>query len=155
MSLYEPLRDVIVRLVVERPAMQRSTASWAETLAASGAKLKTRMSASADTPTNRRQLRHIIGLERWGQRRMRVALGEPFTNDEMDGYQPPVDLSLPELIDVFLNTRDETVHLARRCAADPRAESVLVKHNQLGPLSIRGWLRYLDLHATFEAHRLR
>ncbi len=155
MSLYESLRDVIVRLAVERPAMRRSIDEWAEALAASGAKLKARMTASADTSANRRQLRHIIGLERWGQRRMRVALGEPFINDEMDGYQPPVDLSLSELIDVFLNTRDETVQLARRCAADPRAASALVKHNQLGPLSIRGWLRYLDLHASLEARRLR
>lgn len=155
MSLYENLRDVIVRLVVERPAKQRSTADWSEKLAASGAELKTRIAAGADTPANCRQLRHIIGLERWGQRRMRVALGEPFINDEMDEYQPPVDLSLPELIDVFLNTRDETVRLARRCAADPRAEAALVRHNQLGPLSIRGWLRYLDLHATLEARRLR
>lgn len=155
MALYEHLRDVIVRLAVERPAKGRSTVDWADTLAASGAKLKERMVASADTPANCRQLRHIIGLERWGQRRMRVALGEPFINDEMDGYQPPVDLSLAELIDVFLNTRDETVQLARRCAADPRAESTLVRHNQLGPLSIRGWLQYLDLHANLEARRLR
>lgn len=155
MSLYASLRDVIVRLVVERPAMRRSTAAWAEALAASGAQLKARMAASADTPANCQHLRHIIGLERWGQRRMRVALGEPFINDEMDDYQPPVDLNLSELIDVFLNTRDETVHLARRCAADPRAESAIVHHNQLGPLSIRGWLRYLDLHANLEARRLR
>ncbi|MFQ3631728.1 hypothetical protein [Roseiflexus sp.] len=155
MSLYNSLRDMIVRLVVERPALRRSTDAWAEALAASAATLKARMSASADTPVNRQQLRHIIGLERWGQRRLRVALGEPFINDEMDEYQPPVDLSLSELIDVFLNTRDETVQLARRCAADPRAESAIVRHNQLGPLSIRGWLRYLDLHASLEARRLR
>ncbi|ABU59912.1 hypothetical protein [Roseiflexus castenholzii] len=154
MSLHEILRDVIVRLAVERPATSRSTTEWAETLAASGAKLKARMTAIADTPANCRQLRHIIGLERWGQRRMRVALGEPFINDEMDEYEPPVDLRFPDLIDVFLNTRDETVNIARRCAADPRTESTRVQHNQLGPLSIRGWLRYLDLHARLEARWL-
>ena len=155
MTISDRFRDVVVRLILERPAARQSISAWADALAASGAKLKARMAAIADTPANRRQLRHIIGLERWGQRRMRVALGEPFINDEMDGYQPPADLNLAELIDVFLNTRDETVQIARRCAADPRAETALVKHNQLGPLSIRGWLRYLDMHASLEARRLR
>ena len=155
MTISDALRDVVVRLVLERPAARRSISAWADALAASGAKLKARMAASADTPANRCLLRHIIGLERWGQRRMRVALGEPFINDEMDGYQPPADLNLAELIDVFLNTRVETVQIARQCAADPRAETALVRHNQLGPLSIRGWLRYLDMHASLEARRLR
>ncbi len=155
MAMFDGCRDILVRLVLERPATQQSISAWADALAASGAKLKTRMAASADTPANRRQIRHIIGLERWGQRRIRVALGEPFINDEMDGYQPPADLNLAKLINVFLNTRDETVHLARQCAADPRAETALVRHNQLGPLSIRGWLRYLDMHASLEALRLR
>lgn len=155
MTIFDSFRDIVVRLVLERTAARYSISEWADALAASGAKLKARMAASADTPANRRQIRHIIGLERWGQRRLRVALGEPFINDEMDGYQPPVDLNLAELIDVFLNTRDETVHLARQCAADPRAETTLVRHNQLGPLSIRGWLRYLDMHAGLEVLRLR
>ncbi|MGQ9549285.1 MAG: hypothetical protein ACUVSY_11715 [Roseiflexus sp.] len=155
MTISTALRDVVVRLLLERPAARQSISDWADTLAASGSKLKARIAARADTSANRRLLRHIIGLERWGQRRMRVALGEPFINDEMDGYQPPADLSLAELIDVFLNTRDETVHLARRLATDSRVETSRVPHNQLGPLSIRGWLRYLDMHADLEARRLR
>lgn len=155
MGIGDSLRDVVVRLLVERPAARRSVEAWSESLDRSGARLGTLLAALEDTPANRRQLRHIIGLERWGQRRLRVALGEPSVADEMDGYQPPEGLSVPQLAAELATTRRETVDLARRCAATPRADQALVPHNQLGPLSIRGWLRYLNLHANLEARRLR
>jgi len=155
MGIDTSLRDVAVRLLVERPAARHSVEEWSDTLDRSGAHLGMLLAALEDTAANRRQLRHIIGLERWGQRRLRVALGEPAIADEMDGYQPPEELSVSRLAAELAITRKETVELARRCAATPQADQALVPHNQLGPLSIRGWLRYLNLHANLEARRLR
>jgi len=43
----------------------------------------------------------VIGIERWGQRRLRMLLGEPPVSDEYDSYRPGEDLSMPALRDAF------------------------------------------------------
>ena len=37
-------------------------------------------------------LRHITGIERWGQQRLQAFLGKAFVRDEFDGYQPATNL---------------------------------------------------------------
>lgn len=150
-----PILPLLRHFLIERPAARRSLADLADTLEQGASRLTARIAAAPDTPRNRDQLRHIIGLERWGQRRLRVALGEPPTRDEMDEYQPPAGASMGELREAFATTRRETVALARELAArgaDPRQ---LIDHNQLGPLTARGWLAYLNTHAGLEGMRLR
>lgn len=84
-----PLLPTLRNLFLERPARKRDYAYFAGRLEASGKELEARFAVAADSPENRRQLRHIVGLERWGQRRLRTALGEPPIQDEMDQYAPP------------------------------------------------------------------
>ncbi|MCJ7624103.1 MAG: hypothetical protein MUO76_11415 [Anaerolineaceae bacterium] len=99
---------------------------------------------------DKRTALHIIGIERWGQRRLRVALGEPFELDEYDEYQPSEDLGWEELIDTFHNARRETAALAK--AMGERGDAhIYIRHNQFGDLSVRSWFRYLDMHANIES----
>ena len=100
-------------------------------------------------------LRHIAGIERWGQSRLRVFVGAPFVRDEYDGYQPGTTLSLDEQRAFFRTTRQETIALAQTLAAAKIADTATVVHNDLGPLTARGWLCYLEMHARFEMKKLR
>ena len=110
---------------------------------------------AADDDANRRQLRHVIGIERWGQRRLRTFLGEPTVTDEYDGYCPPATLTLADLAGEFRTTRQDTVAIGRRLeATDPLAIDKVV-HNDFGPLSAKAWLHYLELHARLEGWRLK
>ena len=100
-------------------------------------------------------LSHIIGIERWGQSRLRVFLGEPFTQDEYNGYRPARDVPWDELVGQFSATRSETIALARALDEALIAPDKTVLHNQLGPLSARAWLRYLQTHASREILQVR
>jgi hypothetical protein len=124
-------------------------------LEASGAKIRARLDKLNDSDVNRRVLNHIIGIERWGQRRLKVALGEPFIQDEYNGYRPARETAWETLKMQFAETRAETVALARTLAAQPDAASKRIRHNDYGNLLVGGWLNYLRTHAELESRKLR
>lgn len=150
MAVKDVLSQVAARLLLERPAKKQSIAAFAAQLEREGSQMADRLHKAPDTARNREQLRHIITIERWGQRRLRVALGEPPVTDESDDYAPDAALDWDALRAAFAATRAETVRLARELI-HPDNEAVLVRHNELGPLTVRGWLRYLGNHAWREA----
>lgn len=154
MALADLLRKPIVNLLFVRPSRKYSFAEWAQKLAQDGEAIVQRFTAK-QTPKANATLRHIIGIERWGQRRLRVALGEPAVQDEYDGYQPDAAADGPTLLAAFRTTRQTTVALAQQLAATPNSDQILVSHNQFGPLPLRAWLRYLDSHANLESRRIR
>ncbi len=147
-------RNTLTNRFLARPFNSLNAEELAERLALSGRKLERTLTSAADTPANRRLVSHIVGIERWGQSRLRVALGAPLVRDEYDSYRPPRDADWPALQAAFAATRDETVALTRQLAA-PLTQEVAVLHNQFGPLRLRAWLRYLDMHASWEAKKLR
>jgi hypothetical protein len=156
MGLKQILTGWIVGLVVERPAHGLALAEMAARMQAEGQRIEAHCAAAADSAFNRKLVRHMVGIERWGQRRLRVALGEPPVTDEYDAYRPSPDLSWRAVQAEFRATRQHTVELARQieqAGADARAARV--PHNAFGPLSVRGWLRYLSLHARGESIKLR
>ncbi len=155
MGLRNTLLALVIGLAVERPARRTSLAALADTLEEGGRAIERRLAGLACSPANIEQLRHIIGIERWGQRRLRVALGEPALHDEYDEYRPAATTSWDELRAAFQTTRQQTVELARTLATRDRQQLPLVAHNQFGPLSIPGWLRYLTVHANRESKRLK
>jgi hypothetical protein len=108
---------------------------------------------AADTARDRDLAGHVIGIERWSQRRLRPALGEPVVHDEYDGYRPDPALGMTALAEAFAQTRDETLDLARRAADLP--PSVRAAHNDPGQLSVGGWLFCIDSHAQRESGRIR
>lgn len=101
-------------LMLERPARSKSLAELTEDLVVTGREITTTITGAPDTPENRQALSHVIGIERWGQRRLRVALGEPLLVEEYDGYRPGQEESLAQLQAAFQATRQETLSIARQ-----------------------------------------
>jgi len=148
------LRASITNRFLERPFRNLSAEQMAERLELDGRTLERTFAAAKDNPHNRTLLSHISGIERWGQSRLQVALGAPLLMDEYDSYRPAREASWAELQDAFRSTRQRTVVVARQLG--PAVEAgVQVPHNQFGPLMMRSWLRYLDMHANMEAKKLR
>jgi hypothetical protein len=148
------LRETVTNRFLERPFRDLSAEQMAERLELNGRTLERTFAAATDSEHSRRLLNHITGIERWGHSRLRVALGEPLVMDEYDGYRPAAEASWAELQDAFQGTRQQTVALARQLGSAVEA-GVHVPHNQFGPLTVRSWLRYLDMHANLEAKKLR
>lgn len=148
------LREYLTNLFLESPWKTLSLSQIGEQLERDGRILERTFAAAKTSDHNRRLLGHIAGIERWGQSRLRVALGAALTMDEYDGYRPAQDTTWVELQEAFKATRQKTVALVDQL---DRADAARVKvpHNQFGPLTVRSWLRYLDIHANLEAKKLR
>ncbi len=145
----------VLRPMLERQAKGRSVQEFAGLLEHSGAEVAKRLQGAPDTPHNREVANHIVGIERWGQRRLRVALGEPPIMDSYRGYRLPEGVDLEALRSAFTNTRRDTVELARELGfTDPQSQRK-VRHNDFGELSVGGWLAYLDGHAKRESTRIK
>lgn len=153
MAIADFLMKPIVNLMVERPGRKLPLAAWAQKLAESGEAINKRI-ATAQTTQGAATLRHITGIERWGQRRLQVALGEPFVQDEYDNYQP-ANADIATLREEFRATRQATVALAQKLAVAGIGDQVKIRHNQFGPVTVRGWLSYLHTHADWESKRIR
>jgi hypothetical protein len=153
-----PAREIVmglaVGLMIERPARKQRFADIITGLETTGHQIADRIRRASPGKVNVRQVRHVVGIERWSQRRLRVALGERPTLDEYDGYQPPEDADWDTLLAEWEATRRETVALARTLA-EKSTDDVRIRHNQMGPLSVRGWLIYLSRHATRETFFIR
>jgi len=144
----------LLRFITERGARGHSYQSLGQRLATSGEEVADRTERMADTPKNRAQANHIIGIERWGQRRLRVALGEPLLHDEYDGYRVQGD-TVAALREAFRSTRAETLALVQQLEAAGLPPATTVPHNDMGETTLRGWLYYLTVHASRESRRLR
>ena len=148
-----PLMRFGAWLLLKRPTRNRTLASLADSCERHGQQLAADLADRADNEANRTQLSHIIGIERWGQSRLAVALGEPLQRDEYDGYRPDPATPWADLVARFSEIRAETVDLARRIETAGAANTP-IPHNQFGALDPRAWLYYLTYHADQEAKRL-
>lgn len=142
-------------LFFERAANRTPLADYPARLEATGRKIQARIDSARDSPQNRSQLAHVIGIERWGQSRLRVALGHELTLDDYDGYRPPADRSWAELQQDFAMTRQGTIAIARRLIDARIPVETAIPHNQFGPMTIRTWLQYLSGHAQFESRGIK
>jgi hypothetical protein len=149
------IQHLIVNLTLEYPAQSKSISALADDLERSGYKVGQRIGLGETDQASTDKALHIIGIERWGQQRLRVALGEPFKMDGHHAYKPSPDLSMLELQKTFQETRTQTIALARELERVNVGSHQRVLHNNLGPLTVRGWLRYLGMHANLESLRLR
>jgi len=151
----ESLYALAGRLLVERPARQRRLPDIIAQFHQGAADIDQRIAHAADTPANRELLRHIIGIEQWGRRRLQVALGAEPIRDEYDGYRPAEDLDMAGLRHAFAETRQATINLAHEFEARPAALDEAVRHNDFGGITARAWLVYLNMHANIEIKRLQ
>ncbi|MFC6618361.1 hypothetical protein [Deinococcus radiophilus] len=83
-----------------------------------------------------------------------AVLHRPWVMDEHHDYKPPKDKSLSELAEILAEQRRRTAALAHTLHENPPRLNEKVPHNGLGPLSVRGWLRYLQYHADVESRKL-
>ena len=154
MTISSKLKSWIVGLLIERPASKLTLAQLAASLETTGQQIEQRIAEAGDSPSNRKKAYHVIGIERWGQRRLRVALGEELIMDRYHGYRPAPELEWQELGAAFHAARQDTIALVEQIET-AGADAVLVPHNNLGDLSVRGWLRYLDKHAGLEGKGIK
>lgn len=155
MGIAGGLKRQVVDLMVERPGRKKDYAAWIAALEASGRAIEARAAKGKYPELTAKVLRHISGIERWGQSRLRVFLGAPFVHDEYDNYRPGEGLTADEQRAFFCSTREETIRLAQQVRAAGLAGTETVLHNSFGPLTARGWLSYLESHAKREAYRIR
>ncbi len=155
MGLKEAIMGAAAGVFIERPGRSKSLVEWKQTLEASGAAIDARAAGAKDPVQASKVLRHISGIERWGQRRLRILLGEPSIQDEYDDYRPGADLSLDEQRAFFRETRAATLALVEQLQAAGIRDDATAPHNDFGPLTVRGWLRYLDIHASLESKKIR
>jgi len=146
---------VVLRIFTEWRAKKLSLAELTRRLDDSTEKVARRFEGASNTRLNLKQARHVIGIERWAQRRLRVALGEPPVTDEYDSYRPDELSDLRALHEAFVQTRQETKTIIQQLQSAGVSFDTRVPHNELGPLSIRGWLLYLIDHAGRETLIMR
>ena len=144
----------VIHWFIERSTSKMTLADLADRLQASSSEVARRIQSATARPQNQKQARHIIGIERWGQQRLRVALGGPLVMDEHDAYRPDESASLEALSKAFVTTRADTIALARKLQQANLAPTLTIPHNDLADLTVRGWLYYLDVHATRESAKL-
>lgn len=155
MGLKEMVMSAAAGVFIERPGRAKNYNEWRQALNTSGAAIDARAAAAKDPAQASKVLRHISGIERWGQRRLRILLGEPLIADEYDAYRPGIDLTLDEQRAFFRETRTATLALVEQLQAADVGDDAMAPHNDFGPLTARGWLRYLDMHASFESKKIR
>jgi hypothetical protein len=144
------------RAMAQRHARGQAVEGLAAELEASGRAMDARLAGLSDTPGHRAALAHWMGIERCGQRRLRVALGEPYRDDVHHPYEPDEADGVVALRQSFADARVDTVELAHRLHEAGVHPATTVRHSDLGDLSIVGWLAYLLQHPEQESRaRLR
>lgn len=141
-------------VMFERPARKNSYQDFARILREKGAVIESRIAKGDGSGKQHGTLTHVIGIEKWAQSRARVALGEPFKQEEYTVYRPAKETAWADLLPIFRETRADSVALAEQLAAQNVPTDTKVKHNQFGDFSVRAWLQYIVGHADFETKRI-
>jgi hypothetical protein len=142
------------QLIFERPISRKTVGELIERLQKNGEQLHSRFAQLPENDYNRRILSHIIGIERWGQRRLAVLFGESLLLDEYDSYRPAREVPVAELAQQFAETRHKTLEIAHELEQSKK-KLTKVPHNQYGELTVRGWLNYLNVHAMGESYKVK
>lgn len=153
MALKDKITQGVGQLFFEKLGKYKTLAEWATKLEESGRTIDERAAKTKKMDQTQKTLRHISGIERWGQSRLRVFLGESFQRDEYDGYRSERDLTLEQQRDFFRETRQETLNIVQQLIDAEVTTNQRVDHNDFGPFTAKGWLRYLDGHANIESRR--
>jgi hypothetical protein len=144
----------ILRFIVERRAARKSLDKIKSDLKNSASQVGGRFERAADTPANQHEANHIIGIEVWGQHRLRSLFSEPLVMDEYDIYCPGDHLPMSSLGRCFQETRNVTLDLVEELK-QVNIEGIKIPHNEIGELSVSGWLVYLNSHAQLESRKLK
>lgn len=155
MALRETVLKLVAPLFIENPAQKQSFAQLTVKLEKSQGEITTRIRGvqTQNLEKHRATLRHIIGIERWGAERLKVALGETFKHDGQKDYHPNPNSDVAALLEDFNHTRLETLRVAK--LVEQQNPNAKIEHNGFGLLSVKGWLAYLNIHSSMESQKLR
>lgn len=153
MTLRSNLLQFIAGLVFERPVRRLTTDQIRQRLTTGGDTVVTAMRATRDTDAHQRVATHIIGIERWGQARIRELLTGTHIVEEYDHYRP-ANASMAQLAETMVHTRAETLALLDQLSTAGITLTQQVPHNMFGQMTLAGWLQYLNAHATLESRKL-
>lgn len=163
----------IIHFITERKARKMDFAALKSTLKTSGDSISQRIDLTVDSLDIREKVCHLTGIERWAQHRLRMVLAVPTPDadnakgvsaavvgtvgvlDEYDSYRPSPDMEYSALRASFRLARADTLTLIDELQKIPGAENKTVPHNDMGPLSVRGWLVYLDMHSKMESRNIK
>jgi len=148
------MHRIFIKLMFERPAKTKTYQQYKHQFEQSTATILELIGKADDTEKSRWELTHVIGMECWMQSRMKVGLGEPFIQEEYDGYRPSQDTSWQDLRQMFVETRQTSCDICVACAEKNVDGSQKVAHNQFGDLSVRGWMEYALFHSKGHAGRM-
>lgn len=141
-------------LFFERPAQGKNFAQLHAALERSGREIESRLDGKTASAGNVETIRHVVGIERWAQARLRKALeGQRIELDRYAPYRPDDVQDWPGLQAAFRETRAATLELAR--AFEGHGGNPNVPHNQNPNFSAKGMLGYMQSHAHFESRKLR
>lgn len=140
--------------LLERKVRGKSYQQYQQMLQESSSFIQNQISRADENMKSRHALIHIIGLERWIQSRMMVALGSPFIQDESDRYLPPEDTSWIQLSQTFIDVRNDSIDLIAKIAAKDVDPTSKIDHNAVGPLSVRAWMEYVVDHGNKHAEQM-
>lgn len=149
------LTGILLRIFSEQRAKNMSWDDLTRRLERSAEIVLPRFDSARNTPRHIEAAKHVIGIERWAQRRLRIALGEPATMDEYDSYRPESLNDIKALREEFANTRRDTLTILRHLHDAGVSLEKTTPHNELGQLTIRGWVLYLTDHAWRETLIMR
>ena len=155
MSIIDRLFRLGGVILLERPAKKKSIADYITILEESGREISGRIGSASDNEQYRQKMSHVIGIEHWGQSRLKTFLGEALVRDEYNSYRPAREATWPELQDLFLETRQQTISLAKQLEQEAIGADKTALHNAFGDLSVGAWLHYLNMHANAESSRIR
>ena len=153
MPIQQQLFQLVGRYVFDRPGRKLTSAQHREHLVQSGHVVAAAIAQARPTPHHQQVARHIIGIERWALVRLAGFHCTTPPADEYDGYQPDLQLTLTELATLFGEVRADVVAVAGT-VTESAVSAPPVLHNDFGPLSFGGWLRYIELHARIESKKL-
>jgi len=152
-SINRRLQRAIAHLIIEQPARSLGIDRLITRLEKSGQKLEKRFASMDGRLKNQEIITHVIGIERWGLRRIRVALGEPAVDEEYDAYCPTAQ-DWPGLQASLRAARQATIAMGKTIRMAGVDANTRIKHNQFGEISLLGWLYYLEKHANLESMRI-
>lgn len=144
----------VLRWAAQWRARGQTVETMRRRMATTGANCAETIRSGSPSARSLEQARHVTGMERWAQARLRVLVGGPALNDEYDAYRPDELTTMPALADAFAATRADTLALVDEIKAAGLADKT-VPHNELGALTVPQWLVYLDDHANRELMLVR
>jgi hypothetical protein len=145
----------IAHFFIEQQAVNTTLETLSHKMEESAVIVAHKLDSAADTPANRDIANHIIGMERWGQRRLDTLFRHEQLSDEYDNYRPGPLYSMGDLRKEFQATRALTMARLLKVSQHPELERCSIPHNMLGPMSVKGWFYYLDTHAAREVKKIK